>query len=81
MTSKHHSFPLSNVKEGSRVRVVEITGGRGLTRRLMEIGILPGTEIEVVKNNFPGPVIIKNETIGSICIGYGMASKIIVEVV
>lgn len=81
MTSEQCHFPLSNVKEGSKVRVIGIIGGRGLTRRLMEIGILPGIEIEVVKNNCPGPIIIKNEIIGSICIGYGMASKIIVEVV
>lgn len=80
MTTESRLFPLSNVKEGSKVRVVGIIGGRGLTRRLMEIGILPGTEIEVVKNNCPGPMIIKNEIIGSLCIGYGMASKILVEV-
>lgn len=73
-------FPLSIIEEGKTVKVVKIIGGRGLVRRLYEIGLLPGAEIEVVRNSKHGPVIIRNKIAGTFSLGYGVARKVIVEV-
>lgn len=74
-------FPLSIIEEGKTVRVVKVLGGRGLARRLYEIGLLPGAEIEVVRNSKHGPVIVRNKIAGTFSLGYGVARKIVVEVV
>ncbi|MBW2039279.1 MAG: ferrous iron transport protein A [Deltaproteobacteria bacterium] len=70
-------IPLSMVREGKRVQVVEIRAGRGLMRRLLGIGIGLGDVIEVISNSAPGQVIIgKGEM--RIGLGFGMAHKILV---
>ncbi len=70
-------IPLSRVREGKRVRVVEILGGWGMISKLREMGIYEGKEITVVRNSI-GPLII--EVDGSkVVIGRGMAERIMVE--
>ena len=68
-------IPLSMVGPG-RVRIVHIAGGKGVWRRLMEIGVRPGDVVEVIKPG-PGPVIIAkgNMRVG---LGFGMAHKVFV---
>lgn len=73
--------PLSVVKEGKTVRIVKIIGGRGLVRRLYEIGLLPGVEVMIVRNSRFGPVIVRNNVSGTFSLGFGVAKKIMVEVV
>ncbi len=69
--------PLSNVKEGEKVTVMLIKGGRGVNRRLSELGIGTGSEIKMVQNS-GGPVIV---VVGDsrMGLGHGVASKIEVE--
>jgi len=43
------SSPLSSLKVGSKGRVVQITGDQGIKRRLLDMGIVPGTEVKVEK--------------------------------
>lgn len=68
---------LSIVKEGEQVRVTALAGGRGIHRRLRELGISEGTELTVVQN-VGGPVIVKvgDSRMG---LGRGVAEKIQVE--
>ena len=40
---------LKDVEEGERVKVISVSGDRILKRRLMDMGILKGCEIEVLK--------------------------------
>lgn len=70
--------PLSMLSE-SRVAVIrEIRAGRGLNRRLAEMGLVHGARIKLIKGGPPGPVIV--ELNGSrLALGAGMAMKIIVE--
>ena len=69
---------LSLIKSGNTVRLVSITGGAFMRSRLMSMGLLQGTAIEVVKNSGRGPVIVSIR--GSrLVLGRGMAHKIIVE--
>ena len=71
---------LVDMAPGQEGSVVEVHGGRGLVRRLDPMGIRPGAGL--VKTSGPhmrGPVTVR---IGNaqVAVGYGMASKIIVEV-
>jgi ferrous iron transport protein A len=71
-------MPLAIVQAGRRVRLVAVNAGHGLRGRLGSMGLVPGVEIEVLRNSMHGPFII--EVKGSrIMLGRGMAQKIIVE--
>ena len=71
---------LTQMKRGQSGNVAGIQGGMGVTRRLESMGIRVGNKIVKVSSMFlRGPVTVD---VGStqLSIGYGMASKIIVEV-
>jgi len=70
-------MPLSIVQPGRRVRLVSVNAGRGLRGRLTAMGLLPGTEIEVIRNSAHGPFIISVKGT-RLVLGRGMAHKIIV---
>nr|MEE4266841.1 FeoA family protein [Candidatus Krumholzibacteria bacterium] len=71
-------MPLSMINEGRRAILKKITGGRQLRGRLAALGLLPGTELEVVQNSGHGPFVVSVR--GSrIVIGRGMAARIEVE--
>ncbi len=70
-------MPLSLVKTGQKVRIVDIKGGRGRITRMYDMGIRIGDVIEVIQN-FHGPIIIAKGNI-RIALGRGFATKILVE--
>ena len=77
MVNQH--MPLAMVSPGEVVRVVNVRAGWGLTRRLADMGLLPGVQIRVINNQLRGPLII--DLRGSrLVLGHGMAQKILVEV-
>ena len=70
-------MPLTIVQPGRRVRLVAVKAGHGLRGRLAAMGLVPGTEIQVLRNSMQGPFLI--EVKGSrLMLGRGMARKIIV---
>ncbi len=71
-------MPLTNVSEGMRAILRSIEGGRQLRGRLAALGLLPGTELQVVQNSGHGPfvVVVKGSRI---VIGRATASRIVVE--
>ena len=71
-------IPLALVREGEKVRVSRVMGGRGLVRRMMDLGLRPGTEIEIVSTSRTGPFVIRlgEQRLG---VGFGMAKKIFVD--
>lgn len=73
-------LPLIAAPQGIPLRVVNVDiRGRGPSRRLLEIGIIPGTIIRIVTKT-TGPIII--EVRGSLfAIGKGHARRIYVEVI
>jgi len=72
------TFPLTMASHGEVVKIVAIRAGWGLTRRLADMGVLPGTTVKVVRGHMPGPVVV--EVKGSrLALGHGMAHKIMVE--
>ena len=71
-------MPLDMLTPGHRAKVVAMYGGREFNRRLASIGILPGTEVTLVRRGATGPVII--EVRGSqFVLGRGMAQRVLVE--
>jgi ferrous iron transport protein A len=71
-------MPLSIVQAGRRVRLVAVNAGHGLLSRLTGMGLVPGVEIEVLRNSMHGPFLIAVKG-GRIMLGRGMAQKIMVE--
>lgn len=69
--------PLTSLPKGSKAKIVGIVAGKGLTYRLMQMGLTPGTEVEVVENS-SGPLLISVRGV-TVALGRGMAGKILVE--
>lgn len=65
------------IGEGKRARVIDIFGGRGIVRKLMEMGLSPGSEVLVLKNSL-GPMIIEVRGV-KLALGRGLASRVLVE--
>ncbi len=71
---------LSEMRIGDTGFVVEVAGGKRATKRLADLGLIPGTLVRVVqKTFFSGPMQI--EVCGSkFAIGKGLAHKIVMDV-
>ncbi len=73
------AVPLISLKPGERGTVAFAFGGRGLVRRLAEMGLTPGTEVKTVRSApFHGPLEIEVRG-SSLALGYGVASKVFVK--
>lgn len=71
---------LTDVKAGSRVKVIRIRGGLGIRQRLSCLGIHPGDIMLLQKSGFMrGPVLV-NIHGNQVALGRGIAAKILVEV-
>jgi len=80
MATIKSAISLVDLKDGRSAKIVSIDGGRNLQQKLSNIGIRIGSKIKKISSQFMhGPTTI---SIGSctVSIGYGMASKIKVEV-
>jgi len=70
---------LAAMKKGRAGRVLAVRGGMGLVRRLASMGIRPGVLVVKESNSFlKGPVTIRVGN-AQVALGYGMASRILVE--
>ena len=73
------TFPLISLKPGEKGTVAFAFGGRGLVRRLTEMGLTPGTEVKIVRSApFHGPLEIEVRG-SSLALGYGVASRVFVK--
>lgn len=71
-------MPLALVDAGTKVKLVAIKAGCQLKNHLSAMGLIPGVEIEVVKNSFFGPFLVAVK--GSrVMLGRGIAQKIFVQ--
>ena len=76
--------PLPLAGNGALVRVIGVDCGAGLASKLAELGIYPGAILRVIASR-RGPVIIEflnssNPHSNRLMIGFGIAMKILVEV-
>ena len=68
---------LHQVNEGEMVRIRSIDGGRGVNRRLKELGMSVGTVVKVVQNTGGLVIIVVGDS--RMGVGKGVAGKIRVE--
>ncbi len=71
---------LLNVDDNIQVEIVSCKGGRGISSKLRQLGLMPGDRITVTKRApFNGPLLV--EANGRIvALGRGVAGKIEVKV-
>lgn len=70
---------LDILETGRKVRVKRINRGEGAEQRLLEMGIVPGVEVELLgKHPLRGPIIIQLGN-SRIALGRKLASSIEVE--
>ena len=74
-----NEISLNKLREGKVAEIISVIGGRMVTKRLVDLGLIPGTKIKVLrKAPLWGPVEI--EVRGSrLVLGRGLASKILVK--
>lgn len=70
---------LDTLETGRKVRVISINRGAGAEQRLLEMGIVPGVEVELLaKHPLKGPVIVKLDNT-RIALGRNLANAIEVQ--
>ena len=70
---------LARMRTGQGGKVIQIKGGFGMANRLSALGIRPGKRITKISNMFMrGPVTVQVDR-ARVAIGFGMATRIIVE--
>ena len=70
---------LAQMEIGETGKIIEVRGGLGLTRRLDALGIRSGKKVTKISSTyFRGPVTFKVDNT-QVAVGFGMASKIIVQ--
>ena len=71
-------MPLSLVAEGETVRITDIGGGRRIRQRLVSMGLVPGKDLEVIREPGPGPAVVAVD--GSrIALGQALSRKVLVS--
>jgi ferrous iron transport protein A len=74
------NIPLPLLQAGQSGKIIDITGGHGVVNKLTALGIRPGQTVTKKNSVFSkGPVVIKIKST-EVAIGYGMASKVLIEV-
>ena len=69
--------PLESLPTGTKAKIVEIKGGANFIQRLYQMGLTPGTTVEVVMNS-RGPVVVRVRGV-TVALGRGMAARVFVE--
>ncbi len=70
---------LTKMQSGENGKIISISGGYGIIKKLEALGIRPGVDIAKISSQLmKGPVIVK---LGNtrLALGFGMARRIIVE--
>jgi DtxR family Mn-dependent transcriptional regulator len=75
---KEEPRPLSSVSQGDTVRLNKVDAGQDLNSRLASMGLIPNVQITVVRNDHPGPFVIRVKG-SKMVLGRGMASRIMVS--
>lgn len=70
-------IPLSMLSPGEEGKIVNILGGKGIVRRLSEMGFSIGEKIQVI-NSTRGPVVVKIKD-SRLALGRGLAMGIIIR--
>lgn len=79
MTGKKvSSVSLAELATGARAVVCEVGGGKAFARRLAGMGLVVGSQLEILQNPDRGPVLIRVRGT-RIALGRGEAMKVLAE--
>ncbi len=70
---------LSLVAAGRTVVVLGLRGGRGVSERLAEFGLVPTAQVEILRNSTHGPLLVAVQG-ARLAMGRGEAAKVRVAV-
>ncbi|MGC9311561.1 MAG: FeoA family protein [Sediminispirochaetaceae bacterium] len=73
------TLPLNLTKNGDTVRVVTVSGGRMARKKLMDLGIIPGERLKILRNDSAGPMLIGLYD-SKVVVGSGLSQKVTVDV-
>ncbi|ACX52258.1 FeoA family protein [Ammonifex degensii KC4] len=80
MDKRPNLCPLTLLKNGSKARIAYFTAGAQAEKRLKALGLAPGKEIVKISGlPFHGPVVV-NVNHSQVALGYGLAQRVMVEV-
>ena len=66
---------LDEVQDGSKVVIARIDGGRNARKKLMDLGLIPGVPVTIIRRAGRNPMLLS--VMGrQIMIGQGMARKV-----
>lgn len=69
---------LTELKPGEKAQILDLSKGERAKRRMVDLGLIPGTVIEMIAYHpFGGPVLIKVGC-SHVALGRGLANSIIV---
>ncbi|MBK8210863.1 MAG: ferrous iron transport protein A [Rhodospirillales bacterium] len=71
------AFPLLLAAEGERVRIVAVGGGRGMDRKLSDLGLAVGSEVMIVRRDSDGPMVVARDNL-RLALGAGIAHRVLV---
>ena len=70
---------LLGAPKGKTVRIVDYTGGKGVSIKLRQLGLCPGRDVKVLRYApMGGPIMIDVDG-RSVALGRGIASRVVVE--
>jgi Fe2+ transport system protein FeoA len=71
------AFPLILAAAGERVRVIAVGRGRGIDRKLSDLGLTNGCEVTVVSRDGDGRMVVARDDM-RLALGAGIAHRILV---
>jgi Fe2+ transport system protein FeoA len=75
MMSKDRPYPLTAATDGEQVKIAHVNGGSRLTKRLFNMGLFEGVEVDVIMRQTGGAVVMRCHG-ARLALGVGMAHKI-----
>lgn len=70
---------LGSCRSGQTVEIIRTRGGRKRHRKLEDLGLIPGSQVRVIQNEFPGPMIITVNDGKRLVLGKGLAKHLVVK--
>lgn len=71
------AFPLTLASEGERVRILAYASGRGVDRKLADLGLPVGSELTIMTRQAGGRMVVACDDV-RVALGAGMAHRIMV---
>lgn len=76
--SDKNRITLLQLHVGEQGRITRIIGGQSACKRLNELGLVPGVQVELVNRISSGPVMIRVKG-SKLALGKGLAQKVEIE--